>query len=100
MNRPPIEFDKQDPGHGSFGPLEWAKLYVPTKDKLMTGKKLSPREPIVHASHGNCYGRGYNAILRMSMVSPWPSSLNRNNELLQYRSRSARGIRGGDAKTE
>jgi hypothetical protein len=101
MKTIPIEFDKQDPGHGSYGPLEWAAMYAPKRDyTIFSGKKLSPAKPTVHASHGNCFSRGYTEILGKSVVSPWPSSIKRNNELLYYKSRPARSIRGGHAKTE
>ena len=52
------------------------KKCIPPKEDTYTkhatqpipNKKLRPLEPILHVSHGNCYGRGYTSFLRRSMV--------------------------------
>ena len=87
---PPIEFDKQDPGHSMSTPLTWEILSKKNKNYIISRrrmnpiskisytkyatqpipmKKLRPYEPVVDASHGNCYGRGYVALLGRAVVS-------------------------------
>jgi len=73
----PIEFHKQEPGHN----INWANIDKDLKRKIINDyivqkkphnpKKLILREPEVHPSHGNCYGRGYTSFLGRSLVSSW-----------------------------
>jgi len=87
---PPIEFDKQDAGHSMSTPLIWEKIaienmkYIISREEIdpiykksytkhasrpIPMKKLRSCEPYANVSHGNCYGRGYIALLRRAVVS-------------------------------
>lgn len=111
-NSPPIEFDKQDPGHSSITPLMWTvlsntnKKYIISRENIdptlpnhsftehaikpIAKKKLRAFEPKVNASHGNCYGRGYIAFLGRSVSSPWTDNFRYNYEAIQRDRRTER----------
>ncbi len=67
----PIEFKKQGPGHN----LDWNLVPKETKKKcgIQISKKLVVEQRYAHPSHGNCYGRGYTALLGRFMVPPGSS---------------------------